>query len=94
MSLNPSARMRKAQLEVMLAAFAFAAGVPANKLLLADVAPLALSGALYISAGTLCALLVYFRRSTASTRRKSQVLRPRRRPNFSLKTRSTSSPNS
>jgi drug/metabolite transporter (DMT)-like permease len=60
MSLNSSARMRKAQIEVILAALAFAASVPANKLLLAaDVAPLALSGVLYMSAGTLCAGLAW-----------------------------------
>jgi len=46
MSVNASARMRKAQVEVVLAALAFAASVPASKLLLADVAPLALSGVL------------------------------------------------
>ena len=43
---------------MIFAALAFAAGVPANKLLLANVSPLALSGALYLSAGALCAALV------------------------------------
>src|SRR2546422_4856760 len=51
---------RRAQVEVILAAVAFAASVPANKLLLADVAPLALSGVLYMSAGSLCATLAWF----------------------------------
>ncbi|TMQ53708.1 MAG: EamA/RhaT family transporter [Candidatus Eisenbacteria bacterium] len=51
--------MRRAQIEVILAAVAFAASVPATKLLLADVAPLALSGVLYISAGSLCAGLAW-----------------------------------
>jgi len=51
--------MRKAQVEVILAALAFAASVPLSKLLLADVAPLALSGVLYMSAGTLCAALAW-----------------------------------
>lgn len=60
--------MRRAQFEVILAAVAFAASVPANKLLLSDVAPLALSGALYVSAGSLCAVLVWVsRRSSMST---------------------------
>ena len=59
MSLNSSTRMRKAQVEVIIAALAFAASVPVNKLLLADVAPLALSGVLYMSAGTLCATLAW-----------------------------------
>ncbi len=53
------------QLEVILAAAAFAASVPASKLLLADVAPLALSGMLYLSAGLLCALLTAIGRGTA-----------------------------
>jgi drug/metabolite transporter (DMT)-like permease len=58
--------VRRAQLEVILAAIAFAASVPANKLLLADVAPLALSGVLYLSAGTLCAGLVWLSRRAGS----------------------------
>ena len=75
MSLNPSERMRKAQLEVMLAALAFAASVPANKLLLADVAPLALSGALYISAGILCAVLVWLSRRGSMATSGSNAIR-------------------
>jgi len=56
--------MRRAQLEVVFAALAFAASVPASKLLLRDIAPLALSGALYLSAGILCAVLVWLTRGT------------------------------
>lgn len=67
MSVISSARIRKAQVEVILAALAFAASVPANKLLLADVAPLALSGVLYISAGTLCASLAWLSGRTRTT---------------------------
>jgi drug/metabolite transporter (DMT)-like permease len=48
---------RRGQLEVILAALAFGAGVPASKALLADVPPLALSGVLYLSAGVFCLLL-------------------------------------
>src|SRR5437870_1863521 len=61
---------RRAQIEVILAAVAFAASVPANKLLLADVAPLALSGVLYMSAGSLCATLAWLsgRSGTAMAR--------------------------
>jgi drug/metabolite transporter (DMT)-like permease len=48
---------RRGQVEVIAAALAFAASVPATKLLLADASPLALSGVLYLSAGFLCAAL-------------------------------------
>jgi drug/metabolite transporter (DMT)-like permease len=54
---------RRGQLEVIAAAVAFAASVPAGKLLLADVSPLALSGAFYFSAGILSALLVALNRA-------------------------------
>ncbi len=50
--------LRTAQAEVVLAAVAFAASVPVSKLLLAGATPLALSGAVYMSAGILCAILV------------------------------------
>ena len=53
-------RIRRSQLEVVAGAFAFAASVPASKVLLADVTPLALSGTLYLAAGTLCTLLIAF----------------------------------
>ena len=49
---------RRGQVEVIAAAFAFAASVPATKILLADASPLALSGVLYLSAGVLCTVLV------------------------------------
>ena len=75
MSLNSSERVRKAQIEVTLAALAFAASVPANKLLLADVAPLALSGVLYLSAGTLCAGLVWLSGRTPAATADGNVLR-------------------
>lgn len=75
MSLNSSARTRKAQVEVILAALAFAASVPANKLLLADVAPLALSGVLYISAGTLCAGLAWLSGRTRTAMAEGNALR-------------------
>src|SRR4030067_606892 len=50
-------RVRAGQAEVVLAALAFAASVPASKLLLVGVSPLALSGAVYLSAGVLCGTL-------------------------------------
>ncbi len=55
-------RLRRGQAEVVLAALAFAASVPAGKRLLSDVEPLALSGAFYLSAGLLCAILLAVRR--------------------------------
>jgi len=50
----------RARIEVLLGALAFAASVPAGKLLLRDLPPLALSGALYLAAGlfSLALLLV------------------------------------
>ena len=59
--------IRRAQIEVILAALAFAASVPANRLLLTDVAPLALSEVLYISAGSLCAGLAWLSARTSRT---------------------------
>ena len=55
---------RRGQIEVVAAAAAFAASVPATKLLLADASPLALSGILYLSAGVLCAALAGISRWT------------------------------
>lgn len=66
---------RRAQLEVILAAVAFAASVPISKRLLADVPPLALSGVLYISAGTLCAGLVWLSRRTGRAVGEANVVR-------------------
>jgi drug/metabolite transporter (DMT)-like permease len=75
MSLDSSKRVRKAQAEVMLAALAFAASVPASKLLLADVSPLALSGVLYMSAGTLCTILVWISRLRSPAASESNIVR-------------------
>jgi drug/metabolite transporter (DMT)-like permease len=61
-----SARQRRARFEVLLGALAFGASVPAGKLLLRDLSPLALSGGLYVAAGLFCAsLLVLQPRSSA-----------------------------
>ncbi|HET7224599.1 MAG TPA: EamA family transporter [Candidatus Eisenbacteria bacterium] len=51
-------RPTRTRLEVLLGALAFAASVPAGKLLLRGLAPLALSGGLYLAAGALCAALL------------------------------------
>ncbi|HET9952373.1 MAG TPA: EamA family transporter [Candidatus Eisenbacteria bacterium] len=80
MTPDPAARsgtrsLRRAQLEVILAAVAFAASVPANKLLLAEVSPLALSGVLYLSAGTLCAGLVWLSRQTRAAAGDGNTIR-------------------
>jgi len=53
---NP--RQTRARIEVLLGALAFAASVPAGKLLLQGLQPLALSGLLYLSAGLFCAVLI------------------------------------
>jgi drug/metabolite transporter (DMT)-like permease len=66
--------MKRGQLEVIVAALAFAASVPANKLLLADIAPLALSGVLYLSAGTMCGL-VWLSRDVFRTTDESNRIR-------------------
>lgn len=68
-------RLRAAQAEVILAALAFAASVPANKLLLVGVSPLALSGAVYLSAGLLCAVLVLLPRKHTLTVVESGAIR-------------------
>jgi drug/metabolite transporter (DMT)-like permease len=51
-------RQARARAEVLLGALAFAASVPAGKVLLHDFQPLVLSGGLYLSAGVFCAVLV------------------------------------
>ena len=56
------ARQQRARLEVLFGALAFAASVPAGKLLLRDLSPLALSGGLYVAAGLLCAALLLLER--------------------------------
>ena len=48
----------RARIEVILGALAFAASVPAGKLLLHDLPPLVVSGGLYLSAGLFCAALL------------------------------------
>ena len=63
----------RGQIEVVAAAVAFAASVPANKLLLAKVSPLALSGTLYLSAGILCAGLVWASRRPPSAAAQAAV---------------------
>ena len=52
-------RQARARLEVLLGALAFAASVPAGKFLLHDLPPLVVSGGLYLSAGLLCAALLW-----------------------------------
>jgi drug/metabolite transporter (DMT)-like permease len=64
---------RRGQVEVVAAAFAFAASVPATKLLLADASPLALSGVLYLSAGVLCAVLVAISRRTGAAAKSRSI---------------------
>src|SRR5689334_9548122 len=68
-------RIRLAQVEVILAAVAFAASVPANKLLLAGVTPLSLSGALYLSAGILCAVLLFISQARSASGSVTTTLR-------------------
>src|SRR5690349_5027581 len=58
-------RKTRAQLEVLLAALAFAISVPAGKALLREVPPLALSGGLYLSAGLFCAATLAIRKPYA-----------------------------
>jgi drug/metabolite transporter (DMT)-like permease len=55
----------RARLEVLAGALAFAASVPAGKVLLRDVPPIALSGALYLSAGVFCSILLLLESRTA-----------------------------
>lgn len=64
---------RRGQLEVIAAALAFAASVPATKILLADASPLALSGVLYLSAGLLCAILAGISRWTGGTAESRKI---------------------
>jgi drug/metabolite transporter (DMT)-like permease len=64
---------RRGQIEVILAALAFAASVPATKVLLADASPLALSGVLYLSAGALCAALAWISRRTGSAAESRRI---------------------
>ena len=61
---SPRSAAHRARLEVLAGALAFAASVPAGKVLLRDVPPLALSGALYLSAGIFCSVLLLFEART------------------------------
>jgi drug/metabolite transporter (DMT)-like permease len=56
--MNASRRTPRARIEVLLGALAFAATVPAGKLLLRGLPPMALSGGLYLAAGLFCAALL------------------------------------
>ncbi len=47
-------RQNRARLEVLLGALAFAASVPAAKVLLRNLPPMAISGGLYLAAGVFC----------------------------------------
>jgi drug/metabolite transporter (DMT)-like permease len=53
-------RQARARLEVLVGALAFAASVPAGKVLLHDLPPLVLSGGLYLAAGLFCSILLTF----------------------------------
>ena len=56
--MSAPSRQARARIEVLLGALAFAASVPAGKLLLRDLPPLALSGGLYVAAGLFCSALL------------------------------------
>jgi len=73
--LGSSRDALRGRIEVILAALAFAASVPANKILLRAVTPLALSGALYLSAGLLCVALVGLSRRSEAGARDRNALR-------------------
>lgn len=60
--MTEAKRQGRARLEVLLGALAFAASVPAGKLLLRDLTPLAISGGLYVAAGLFCAALLVIER--------------------------------
>lgn len=70
---RPRSGVLRGQLEVIAAAAAFAASVPAGKLLLADVSPLALSGAFYLSAGVLSSLLMLSSRAPRAGAQRNTV---------------------
>ena len=56
--MNLAKRQTRARLEVLLGALAFAASVPAGKILLRNLPPLALSSGLYLAAGLFCSVLL------------------------------------
>src|SRR5580765_5726805 len=51
-------RPTRARLEVVLGALAFAASVPAGKVLLRGLSPMAISGGVYVAAGLFCSILL------------------------------------
>jgi drug/metabolite transporter (DMT)-like permease len=55
-------RQTRARIEVLLGALAFAASVPAGKLLLRGLPPMAISGGLYLAAGLFCSALLFLQR--------------------------------
>jgi drug/metabolite transporter (DMT)-like permease len=60
---------------VILAALAFSLSVPAGKVLLADVSPLALSGVFYLSAGLLCLVLIILGRRPLRSASEGNTIR-------------------
>ena len=52
-------RQTRARIEVLLGALAFAASVPAGKILLRGLPPMAISGGLYLAAGLFCLGLLF-----------------------------------
>jgi len=60
-------RQGRARIEVLLGAVVFAASVPAGKLLLHDLPPLAVSGGLYVAAGLFCLVLLLTERHGDAT---------------------------
>jgi drug/metabolite transporter (DMT)-like permease len=63
-----------AQLEVVLAAMAFALSVPANKLLLSGATPLALSSVLYLAAGSFSAILIVLSKRGHESQRTTNAI--------------------
>src|SRR5438552_3963020 len=66
-------RQTRARIEVLLGALAFAASVPAGKILLRGLPPMAISGGLYLAAGLFCLGLLIAdpeRKATAENRLK------------------------
>jgi len=66
-------RQTRARIEVLLGAIAFAASVPAGKILLRGLAPMAISGGLYLAAGLFCLGLLFVdagRRASTENRLK------------------------
>lgn len=69
--MSSKGRQARARLQVLLGALAFAASVPAGKLLLGQLPPLAVSGGFYVAAGVFCGALLWLephRPSASQTR--------------------------